>query len=265
MGDAVIISAARTAIGTARKGSLLDVTAFDLAKESVGEALKRSGIPADDVDDLQMGESLQGGGDIARYAAVELGLTNVPGVALNRHCASGMAAVQGAAASIKAGMDTVVIAGGAESVSTSPSSMKRVMGTDDVVPWMSPSHPETPDAPAFDMSITVGENTAREMGLTRFDVDDWAAFSVANAINSIDNGFFEAEIVPVEYVDREGNKQTFSVDEHPRRGTTVETLAELKLLHPEIDGAVITAGNAAGLNDAAAAVVVTAGDYAAAN
>ena len=110
MGDAVIISAARTAIGTARKGTLLDVTAFDLARESVGEALKRSGIPGDDVDDLQMGESLQGGGDIARYAAVELGLTNVPGVALNRHCASGMAAVQGSAASIIAGMDHVMLA-----------------------------------------------------------------------------------------------------------------------------------------------------------
>ena len=79
MGDAVIVSAARTAIGTARKGTLLDVTAFDLAKESVGEALKRSGIPGDDVDDLQMGESLQGGGDIARYAAVELGLDQRPG------------------------------------------------------------------------------------------------------------------------------------------------------------------------------------------
>ena len=103
MGDAVIVSTARTAIGTARKGTLLDVSAFDLAKHAVGEALKRSGIAEDDVDDLQMGESLQGGGDIARYAAVELGLTNVPGVALNRHCASGMAAVQGAAASIRAG------------------------------------------------------------------------------------------------------------------------------------------------------------------
>src|SRR4051812_49342179 len=148
MGDAVIISAARTAIGTARKGTLLDVTAFDLARESVGEALKRSGIPGDDVDDLQMGESLQGGGDIARYAAVELGLSNVPGVALNRHCASGMAAVQGAAASIRAGMDTVVIAGGAESISTSPVSMKRKLGTDtpdEMGPWMSPSHPDTPD------------------------------------------------------------------------------------------------------------------------
>src|SRR3954467_15627921 len=146
MGDAVIVAAARTPIGTARKGTLVDVSAFDLAKWSVGEALKRSGIPAADVDDLQMGEVLQGGGDIARYAAIELGLLDVPGVALNRHCASGMAAVQGAAASIRAGMDKVVIAGGSESLSTSPSSMKRVMGTDDVKPWMSPSHPETPDA-----------------------------------------------------------------------------------------------------------------------
>ena len=112
MPDAVIVAAARTPIGTARKGTLLDVTAFDLAKYAAGEALKRSGIPAGDVDDMQMGESLQGGGDIARYAAIELGLIEVPGVALNRHCASGMAAVQGAAGSIIAGMDKVVIAGG---------------------------------------------------------------------------------------------------------------------------------------------------------
>ena len=89
MGDAVVVSAARTAIGTARKGTLVDFTAFDLAKFSVGEALKRSGIPAEDVDDIVLGEVLQGGGDIARYAAVELGLVNVPGVAHNRHCASG--------------------------------------------------------------------------------------------------------------------------------------------------------------------------------
>ena len=84
--------------------------------------------------------------------------------------------------------------------------------------WMSPSHPETPDAPAFDMSITVGENTAREMGLTRRDVDEWAAYSQGQAIASIDSGAFEEEIVPVEYVDREGTARTFSVDEHPRRG-----------------------------------------------
>ena len=167
MPDAVIISGARTAIGTARKGTLLDVSAFDLAKYAAGEALKRSGIPGTDVDDMQMGESLQGGGDIARYAAIELGLIEVPGVALNRHCASGMASVQGAAASIMAGMDRAVIAGGAESLSTSPQTTKRLMGTDDWQQWMSPSHPATPDAPAFDMSITVGYNTAQSAGLTR--------------------------------------------------------------------------------------------------
>src|SRR5664279_2412988 len=174
MGDAVIISATRTAIGTARKGTLLDV------------------------DDLQMGESLQGGGDIARYAAVDLGLSHIPGVALNRHCASGMAAVQGAAASIKADMDTVVIAGGAESVSTSPASMKRVMGTDDMKPWMSPSHPETPDAPAFDMSITVGWNTAQKANVTREEMDFWAFESHRRAVEAIDEGRFEDEIFPLE-------------------------------------------------------------------
>src|SRR5947208_2274012 len=88
MGDAVIVSTARTAIGTARKGTLLDVSAFDLAKYAAGEALERSGIDKESVDDLQMGEVLQGGGDIARFAAMELGLESVPGVALNRHCAS---------------------------------------------------------------------------------------------------------------------------------------------------------------------------------
>ena len=120
MSDAVIVAAARTPIGTARKGTLLDVTTFELAKYAAGEALKRSGISAGDVDDMMMGESLQGGGDVARYAAIDLGLIEVPGLALNRHCASGMGAVQNAAGSIIAGMDTVVIAGGSESMSSMP-------------------------------------------------------------------------------------------------------------------------------------------------
>jgi acetyl-CoA acetyltransferase family protein len=265
MGDAVIISATRTAIGTARKGTLLDVTAFDLAKESVGEALKRSGIPSDDVDDLQMGESLQGGGDIARYAAVDLGMENIPGVALNRHCASGMAAVQGAAASIKAGMDTVVIAGGAESVSSSPASMKRVMGTDDMAPWMSPSHPETPDAPAFDMSITVGWNTAQKANVTREEMDFWAFESHRRAVEAIDEGRFEEEIFPLEVTTRDGETKIFQVDEHPRRTTTMEKLGTLKVLHPEIEGFSITAGNSSGLNDGAAAMVLADSSYVEAN
>jgi acetyl-CoA acetyltransferase family protein len=265
MGDAVIVSATRTAIGTARKGTLLDVSAFDLAKEAAGEALKRSGIPGDDVDDLQMGESLQGGGDIARYAAVELGLSNVPGVALNRHCASGMAAVQGAAASIRAGMDKVVIAGGSESVSSSPSSMKRVLGTDEVKPWMSPSHPETPDAPAFDMSITVGWNSAQKANVTREEMDFWAYESHRRAIEAIDEGRFEEEVFPLEVTRRDGETVIFQVDEHPRRATSMEKLAALNPLHPEIEGFSITAGNSSGLNDGAAAMVLADSDYASAN
>jgi acetyl-CoA C-acetyltransferase len=265
MGDAVIVSTARTAIGTARKGSLLDVSAFDLAKYAVSEALKRSGIPADDVDDLQVGESLQGGGDIARYTAVDLGLTNVPGVALNRHCASGMASVQGAAASIKAGMDTVVIAGGTESISTSPSSMKRRLGTDDMAPWMSPSHPETPDAPAFDMSITVGWNSAQRANVTREEMDFWACESHRRAVDAIDSGKFEEEIFPIEVTTRDGETKIFAVDEHPRRGTSMEKLAALNPLHPEIDAFSITAGNSSGLNDGAAAMVMVDAGYATAN
>ncbi len=265
MTEAVIVAAARTPIGRARKGSLVDVDAFRLAEIAVGETVARAGVDAADIDDVVLGESLQGGGDIARNVAVRLGLTGVPGLADNRHCASGLSAVQIGAGSIRAGMDRVVVAGGTESLSTSPRTLKVLEPGAEPELWMSPSHPETPDAPAFDMSITVGENTAREMGLTRRDVDEWAAYSHGQAIASIDAGAFEAEIVPVTYTDREGAERVFSVDEHPRRGTTVETLAELKPIHPEIEGATVTAGNAAGLNDAAAALVVTADDFAAAH
>src|SRR3954471_8318935 len=268
MGDAVIVAAARTPIGTARKGTLLDVSAFDLAKWAAGEALKRSGINPGDVDDLQMGEVLQGGGDIARYAAIELGLTEVPGVALNRHCASGMAAVQGAAASVRAGMDKVVIAGGAESISTSPSAMKRMLGTDtpdELAPWMSPSHPGTPDAPAFDMSITVGQNTASRCGVTREEMDQWAYKSHMGAIKATEDGRLAEEIFTIEVPMRDGTMRKFDTDEHPRRETSMEKLASLKVLHPEIEGFGVTAGNSSGLNDGGAALVLVDGDYADAN
>jgi len=262
MGEAVIVAGARTAIGTARKGTLLDVSAFDLAKWAAGEALERSGVPGSDVDDLQMGEVLQGGGDIARHAAVELGLTEVPGVAHNRHCASGMASVQSSAASIMAGMDRVVIAGGAESMSTTPTVMKRVLGTDDVAQWMSPSHPETPDAPAFDMSITVGHNTATKCGITRADMDEWAYRTHMNAVKAIDEGRLAEEIFPIEVTMRDGTVRKFDTDEHPRRETSLEKLASLKPLHPEIEGFGVTAGNSSGLNDAGAALVLVDRGYA---
>ena len=265
MTDAVIVSAARTPIGRANKGSLVGVDAFQLARVAVGAAIERSGVPTTDIDDIVVAESLQGGGVIARYVAVELGLDAVPGMSDNRHCAAGLSAIQIGASSIMAGMTDVIVAGGTESLSTSPSSFKRPGLGEDAQPWMSPSHRETPDAPAFDMTITVGDNTAREMGLTRRDVDEWAAYTHGQAIQSIDNGWFESQIVSVEAPQLDGSTKLFSVDEHPRRGVTVESLGDLKPLHPEIEGFTVTAGNAAGLNDAAAAVVLTSGDYAQAN
>lgn len=228
MADAVIVSAARTAIGTARKGSLADIDVFELAKASISEALKRSSVPAEDVDDIIMGESLQGGGCVARYAAVDLGLTDIPGLAHNRHCASGMAPIQTAAAGIRAGMDRVVIAGGAESITQSPTVMRKLPGSyAGVEPWLSPSHPATPDAPTMDMSITVGWNAAVKAGISREEMDEWALGSHRKAIQAIDEGRFKHEIVPTETP-----QGLFEVDDHPRRDTTIENLAAFKPLHP---------------------------------
>lgn len=265
MGDAVIVSTARTAIGTAYKGSLVDVDAFELGTMAVAEAVRRAGIPAQDVDDVVLGETLHGGGDIARYAAIEAGLVNAPGLAQNRHCASGLAAVQTAAATIRAGMDRVVVAGGTHSSSTSPASRRRIPGTDDWQDWMSPSHRDTPEAPAFDMSITVGWNAATRAGVTREEMDAWAFRSHERAIAGIDAGSFVEEIFPVEVTRRDGKRFTFEIDEHPRRGSSMEKLASLKPIHPEIEGFSITAGNSSGINDGSGAMVVTDRDYASAH
>ena len=264
MGDAVIVAAARTPIGTARKGSLASLTAFELGRLAVESAVKRAGIPTEDLDDIVLGEVLQGGGDIARYVAVELGLTDVPGMAHNRHCASGMAAVQTAAANIRAGMDRVVVAGGTESISQSPQVFRKLPGPyGGVQPWLSPSHPETPDAPATDMSITVGWNTAQRANVTREEMDDWAYHSHMRAVASIDDGSFRDEIIAVEVPVGRGETTIFDTDEHPRRDTTLEKLAKLPPLHPEIPGFSITAGNASGLNDGACAMVLCDDAYAA--
>lgn len=263
MPDAVLLSAVRTAIGTAFKGTLRDTSAFDLATLVVREAVRRSGVPAEAIDDVVLGEVLAGGGDIARYAALEAGLTHVPGLAHNRHCASGLASVATAAGSIRAGMDRAVVAGGVQASSTAPQSRCRVPGTDDWdEQWMSPSHVATPDAPNHDMSITVGWNAARLEGIGREEMDVWALRSHQRALAAIDAGTFAEEIVPVKVTARDGAVSTFEVDEHPRR-STLEKLASLKPLHPEIEGFSITAGNSSGINDAAAAVVVASSELAA--
>ncbi|WP_216893008.1 thiolase family protein [Nocardia alni] len=254
MPEAVIVSALRAPIGTARKGTLRDTTAFDLAHHVVSAVVGE--IDASRVDDVIIAEGRYGGGVIARHAALTSGLTNVPGLALNRHCAAGMSAVQTAAAGIRAGMQDLVIAGGVNSESTSPRSRYRVgkneAGEDEWIdPWVSPSHPERADAPTMDMSITVGWNTAVRAGLSREDMDAWALRSHRNAIAAIDEGRFKEEIVPIETP-----HGLFAVDEHPRRDTSMERLGGLKVLHPEIEGFSITAGNASGSNDGAAALAV---------
>ncbi|MGV9675931.1 thiolase family protein [Nocardia sp. NPDC003482] len=249
MPDAVIVSALRTPIGTARKGTLRDTDAFELARHVVSAAAEP--LAGERVDDVILGEGRYGGGVLARHAAVTAGLTNVPGLAQNRHCAAGMSAVQSAAATIRAGMDRLVIAGGVNSDSTAPRARFKVGEDEWIDPWVSPSHPDRPDAPCLDMSITVGWNTAVRAGISRAEMDEWALRSHRNAIAAIDEGRFKEEIVPIETP-----HGVFDTDEHPRRDTSIEKLAALKPLHPEIEGFSITAGNASGANDGAAALVV---------
>ena len=247
MPEAVIVAALRTPIGTAMKGTLRDTDAYTLADHVVGAiAADLDGNP---VDDVILGEGLYGGGVIARHAALTAGLTSVPGLAHNRHCAAGQAAVQGAAASVKAGMDELVIAGGVNSASTSPRFSRVVDG--ETVPWFPPTHPDRPDAPNIDMSITVGWNAAVKAGISRPEMDEWAFGSHRKAVQAIDEGRFKQEIVPIDTP-----HGLFETDEHPRRDTTLEKLAALKPLHPEIEGFSITAGNACGANDGAAVLAV---------
>ena len=252
MPEAVIVSALRTPIGTAMKGTLRDTDAYRLADHVVGSAVNDLG--GGTIDDVILDEGLYGGGVVARHAALTAGLTSVPGLALNRHCAAGQAAVQSAAASVRAGMDQLVLAGGVNSASTSPRFTRRQIGGEndsETVPWFPPTHPDRPDAPNMDMSITVGWNAAVKAGVTREEMDEWALGSHRKAVQAIDEGRFKEEIVPIDTP-----HGLFEVDEHPRRDTSIEKLAGLKPLHPEIEGFSITAGNACGANDGAAILAV---------
>jgi acetyl-CoA C-acetyltransferase len=263
--EAVIVAGVRTPIGTAFKGTLRHTTAMELAQVVVAEVHARSGLEAAEIDDVILAESNYGGGDIARHAAVSAGMHQVPGQAVNRHCAGGLTAIGNAAAAIIAGAGRAVIAGGAQSISTAPVQRFREPGRTDVFEelWMPPTHPDRSDAPNRDMSITVGWNTAKEAGVTREEMDAWALRSHRRAVAAIESGAFADEIVPVKALQDDGSLADFSVDEHPRRDTTAERLAGLKVLHPEIDGFSITAGNASGVNDAAAAVMLVGSDLAA--
>lgn len=264
MPKAVIVSAVRTAIGTSFKGSLVNTPAEALATTVLTEAVRRSGVEPSVIDDVIFAESHYGGGDLARYAAAASDMASVPGQAVNRHCAGSLTAVANAAAQIGSGVERVVVGGGVQSLSTGPLMKWRVPGPglEFAEPWMPPTHVETPDAPTRDMSITVGWNTAQAVGITREEMDAWALRSHQRAIAAIDNGAFVDEIVPLKIQGPEGALVEFSVDEHPRRDTSMEKLGSLKVLHPEIDGFSITAGNSSGTNDAAAALTLVDDEFA---
>ncbi|HET9628027.1 MAG TPA: thiolase family protein [Novosphingobium sp.] len=263
--SAVIISAVRSAVATSRKGTLANTQAEDLAIPVLQAAVKRAGVDPSQIDDVVLAESGYGGGVVARYAASECGMTTTAGAAVNRHCAGSLTALGFAAGSIVAGMERFVVAGGVYSSSTAPKMTRRALPGDEFQPWFPPTHVPTEDAPNLDMSITVGWNAAKAMGFTREQMDAWALRSHQRAVAAIDAGHFVDEIVPVMALMPDGSRREFSVDEHPRRDSSMESLAALRVIHPEIEGFSITAGNASGVNDAASAMVLTSADIAAAD
>jgi acetyl-CoA C-acetyltransferase len=252
----VIVGAARTAIGRSFKGTLVNTPPETLITTVLPEVVRRSGVDPQDIDDIIFAESHYGGGDLARYAATATGLDHVPGQSVNRHCAGSLTAIGNASAQIGSGMERVLIAGGVQSLSMTPLTNWRIPGPELKFEerWMPPTNVEGPDSPAKDMSITVGWNTAQSYGITREEMDAWAARSHERAIAAIDAGKFLDEIIPLKVELPDGSVIDFSVDEFPRR-----------VLHPEIEGFSITAGNASGTNDAAAAVALVEADYAASN
>ena len=261
MSDAVIVAAIRTPIGRTGR-SLAPLSLQDIGAQTVAGVIATSGIDVNDIDDLIIGEVLQGGGCTARYIANELGLPpDTPGGTVQRQCATGMMAVQEAAANIRSGMARVIVAGGVESMTRSPLLFaKSPFPFGGVQQFLPPSHPDSADAPNMNMLITVGENTASECGITREESDHWSYHSNIRAIAATDDGRFASEIVPLVVPVGRGETVTVSVDEHPRRDTTLEKLAAL----PSLTGpnGTITAGNSSGIADGGAALLVVDREYA---
>ena len=249
----VIAGACRTAIGK-MGGVLSTVPAVDMGSIVIKEALKRAGVPADQVDHVYMGCVIQAGlgQNVARQASLNAGLPiETPAVTVNVVCGSGLNCVNMAAQMIQAGDADIVVAGGMESMSMAPFALPKArfgyrMNNGTLVDTMV-NDALTDAFNHYHMMITA-ENVAEQWGLTREELDEFAAASQQKAVAAQESGRFKDEIVPVEVKQR---KKTVIVDtdEGPRPGTTAESLAGK-------EGGVVTAGNASGINDGAAAVVV---------
>jgi acetyl-CoA C-acetyltransferase len=262
--DAVILSACRTPIGSFG-GVLKDLSAVELAVIPIREAIARARVAPADVGDVILGCVLQAGAgmNVARQAALAAGLPiEVPAETVNRVCGSGLQAVVHAVEALRIGYVDIVVAGGTESMSNAPYLLNGArwgyrMGDGEVIDSML-AEGLTCAINSCHMGITA-EEVAGRYGVSRADQDAFAAESQQRAERAIRDGSFAAEIVPVEVPQKKGRLRV-DTDEYPRAGTTVERLAALKPAFRK-DGTV-TAGNASGINDGAAALVVTTGEKA---
>jgi acetyl-CoA C-acetyltransferase len=266
----VIVGAARTPIGKFL-GALSPLSAPELGAVAIREALKRSKVPAEDVQEVIMGHVIQGGTGQApaRQAALKAGIpASVSAVTVNKVCGSGLKAVMLASQAIKAGDAQVIIAGGQESMSNAPyyvygmrngvklSDQKMVDGMIKDGLWCA----------SCDVHMgSHAEYTARKASVTREEQDEFAAASHRKAVTAIETGKFKSEIAPVQVPGKKG-PTTVDTDEGPRKDTTIETLAKLRPAFPGKNGnndeLSVTAGNSSSLNDGAAALVVVSEEYA---
>jgi len=272
----VIISAVRTPIGKFL-GALAPVTAPSLGAIAIRAAVARSQVPLDDIDEVIMGNVIQGGEGQApaRQAAIHAGIPGlVPAVTINKVCGSGLKAVMLAAQSIKAGDQQVVVAGGQESMSNAPFYVYGMRG------GVKFGDQQLVDGLIKDglwcsfCDVHMGghaEYTAKKAGITRRMQDEFALASHRKAVAAIDAGKFDAEIVPVEIAGKKG-PTSVCVDEGPRRDTSLEQLGKLRPAFPNdapkdipASELTVTAGNAPGLNDGGSALVVTSEAYATAH
>ncbi len=265
MKDVVIVGAARTAIGS-YGGSLKGVSARELGKIVIKEAIKRAGIQPEQVEEVIMGDVLQGGlgQNVARQMTLDAGIPKeIPAMTINKVCGSGLRAVELAAQIIKAGDADIIVAGGAENMSATAYAMPAArwgqrMGNTNMVDMM--VNDGLWDAfNGYHMGITA-ENVAEKWGLTREELDEFALASQQKAEAAIKAGRFKDEIVPVEIPQRKGDPIVFDTDEYVKMGATIEKMAKLKPAFKK-DG-VVTAANASGINDSGAAVVVMSADKA---
>ncbi len=259
MRDVVIASAVRTPIGSFG-GTLKNTSARTLGAIAIKEAIKRAGIDPATIDEVVYGCVLQGGlgQNVARQAAMDAGIPKeVPAMTLNKVCGSGLRTVSLAAQMIKAGDADIIVAGGTENMSATgyaiPTARWGARMNDNKIIDMMTNDGLTCAFNNYHMGITA-ENVAEQWGLTREELDEFAARSQQRAIAAIKAGKFKDEIVPVEVPQRKGDPIVFDTDEYPRDGVTAENISKLRPAFKK-DG-MVTAANASGINDAAAAIIV---------